>query len=54
VDLKLVDNEKGGGVGRLATVQRWFGTMAIDVSLLFNYVVVFSSTNFRFRFVKTS
>jgi hypothetical protein len=36
------------------TVRRRFWTMAVDVCLLFNFVVVFSSTNFRFRFVKTS
>jgi hypothetical protein len=34
--------------------QRRLRTVAIDVCLLFNFVVVFSSTNFRFRFVKTS
>jgi hypothetical protein len=39
---------------RLATVQRLFRTVAIDVCLLLNFVVVFSSSNFRFRFVKTS
>ncbi len=53
---KVVGNEKGGesGLGRLATVRRWFQTMAIDVCLLFNVVVVFSSMYFRFVFVKPS
>jgi hypothetical protein len=45
--------EREGG-GRLANVQRWFRTVAIKVCLLFNVVVVFSSTYFRFHFVKTS
>ncbi len=42
IHLKVVGNEKGGGVGRLATVQRCFRTVAIDVCLLFNIAVVFS------------
>jgi hypothetical protein len=51
--LKVVDNEKGGGPGGW-TVRRCFRTMAIDVCLLFNVAVVFSSTYFRFLFVKHS
>jgi hypothetical protein len=42
------------GFGRLATVQRWFWTVAIDVCLLFNVAVVFSSKYFHFLFVKPS
>ncbi len=49
---KVVGNEKGEGVGRLATVWRWFQTMEIDVCLLFNVAIVFSSMYFRFLLVK--
>jgi hypothetical protein len=42
------------GVGKLASVRRWFRTVAIDVSLLFNVAVVFSSKYFRFLFVNLS
>jgi hypothetical protein len=35
---------KNEGVRRLATVRRRFWAVAIDVCLLFNIVVVFSST----------
>jgi hypothetical protein len=52
--LEVVGYEKVGWVGRLANVPRWFKTIAIDVCLLFNVVVVFSSTYFCFRFVKNS
>ncbi len=45
---------EGGGVEKLASVRRWFRTVAIDVCLHFDFVVVFSSTNFRFLFVMTS
>jgi len=38
------------GVRRLATVQRWYRTVAINVCLLFNVAVVFSSKYFRFLF----
>jgi hypothetical protein len=37
---------------KLASVRRWFRTVAIDVCLLFNVTVVFSSPYFRFLFVK--
>jgi hypothetical protein len=30
----------GGGVGRLATVRRWFRTVVTDVCLFFNVAVV--------------
>jgi hypothetical protein len=40
------------GVGKLASVRRWYRTVAIDVCLLFNVVVVFALTYFRFLFVK--
>jgi hypothetical protein len=33
---------KNEGVGKLAIVLSWYWTMAIDVCLLFNVVVVFS------------
>ncbi len=35
------------GIGNLATVRRWFRTVAIDDCLNFNVAVVFSSTYFR-------
>ncbi len=54
VTLKVVGNEKGGGVKKQATVRIWFRTVAIDVCLIFNVVVVFSTTNFRFLFVNLS
>jgi hypothetical protein len=44
----------GGGVKKQATVRIWFRTVAIDVSFIFNVAVVFSSTYFRFLFVKFS
>ncbi len=37
-------------VGKLASVQRRFRTGAIDVCLIFNVAVVFSSNYFRFWF----
>ncbi len=40
------------GVGKLASVRRWFQTVAIDVCFLFNVAVVFSSKYFRFLFAK--
>jgi hypothetical protein len=40
------------GVGKLVSVRRWFRTVAIDVCLLLNVAVVFSSKYFRFLFVK--
>jgi hypothetical protein len=40
------------GVGRLATVQIWFRTVAIDVCFLFYVAIVFSSKYFHFLFVK--
>jgi hypothetical protein len=40
------------GVGELASVRRWFRTVAIDVCLLFNVAVVFSLKYFRFLFCK--
>ncbi len=51
---ELVWVMKNEGVGRLATVQRWFRTVVIDVCLLFNVAVVFSSKYFHFLFVKPS
>jgi|688.fasta_scaffold1183950_1 hypothetical protein len=42
------------GVSRLATGRRWFRTMAVDVCLLFSFVVIFFSTYFRFPFVEPS
>ncbi len=50
--LKIVGNEKGGGVGKQATDRIGYRTVAIDVCLLFNVVVVFSATYFCFLFVK--
>ncbi len=38
------------GVGRLASVRRWFQTEAIDVCLLFNVAVLFSSNYSEFPF----
>ena len=43
---------KGRGVKKQATVRIWFRTMAIEVCLIFIVAVVFSSTYFRFLFVK--
>jgi hypothetical protein len=45
---------KSEGVKKQATVRIWFRTVAIDVCLIFNVAVVFSSTSFRFLFVKLS
>jgi hypothetical protein len=45
---------KGRGIGKQATFKRWFRTGAIDVCLVFNVPVVFSSTYFPFLFVKLS
>jgi hypothetical protein len=42
------------GVGKMASVQRWFRTVAIDVCLIFNVAVVSSSKYFRFLFVQLS
>jgi hypothetical protein len=42
------------GVGKLASVRRWFRTVAIDVCLIFNVAVVFSSKYFRFLLVQLS
>jgi hypothetical protein len=42
------------GVRKLASVRKWYRTVAIDVCLLFNVVVVFSYTYFHFLFVKPS
>ncbi len=48
-------NEKEGrGIKKQATVRMWFRTVAIDVRLIFNVAVVFSSKYFRFLFVKLS
>ncbi len=46
------DKWKMREVGKLASVQRWFRTVPIDVCLVFKVIVVFSSTYFRFLFVK--
>jgi hypothetical protein len=48
------DQWKLRGVGKLASVRRWFRTVAIDVCLLFKVAVVFSSKYFHFLFVKLS
>ncbi len=48
------DQWKMRGVGKLASVRRWFRTVAIDVCLLFNIAVVFSSKYFRFLLVNHS
>jgi hypothetical protein len=45
---------KNEGVGKLANVRRWFQTVAINVCLIFNVAVVFSSKYFRFLFVQLS
>ncbi len=45
---------KNEGVGKLASVRRWFRTVAIDICLIFNVAVVFSSKYFRFLFVQLS
>jgi hypothetical protein len=50
--LKVVGNEKSGGVRKQATVRIGNRTMAIDVCLLFNVAIVFCATCFRFLFVK--
>jgi hypothetical protein len=52
--LKVVGNEKTRGVGNLATVRRWFRTVAIDDCLNFIVAFVFSSSHFHFLFVKLS
>ncbi len=50
--LKVVGNEKLGGVKRLAPGRRWYRTVAINVCLLLNVAVIFSSAYFRFLFVE--
>jgi hypothetical protein len=40
------------GVGSLAAVRLWYRTVVINVCLIFNRPVVFSSKYFRFLFVK--
>jgi hypothetical protein len=53
IHLKDVCNKKGGGLGSWLLFED--GSDRGDrCQLLFNFVVVFSLTNFRFRFVKTS
>jgi hypothetical protein len=42
------------GVEKLASVRRWFRTVAINVCLTFNVAIVFSSKYFRFLFVQVS
>jgi hypothetical protein len=54
ISLRVVGNEKGGGVKKQATVRIWFRTVVTDVCLIFNVAVIFSSTYFRFLFVKLS
>jgi hypothetical protein len=41
-------------VENLATIRRWFRTVAIDVCLVYIVAVVFSSKYTRFLFVKLS
>jgi hypothetical protein len=45
---------KRDGGRKQATFRRWFRTVAIDICLVFNVPVVFSSTYFRFLLVKLS
>jgi hypothetical protein len=45
---------KKEGVEKLASVLRWYRTVAVDVCLLFNLILVFSLKYFRFLFVKPS
>jgi hypothetical protein len=40
------------GVGSLATDRIWYGTVVIDVCSVFNGLVVFFATYFRFLLVK--
>jgi hypothetical protein len=40
------------GAGKQATVRIWFRTVAIDVSLIFNVAIIFSSKYFPFLSVK--
>jgi hypothetical protein len=42
------------GFGKLASVRRWFRTVVMDVCLLFNVAIDFSSKYFRFLFVNLS
>ncbi len=48
------DQWKMRGIGKLASVRKWFRTVAIHVCLIFNVPVVFSSKYFRFLFVQLS
>jgi hypothetical protein len=48
------DQLKIRGVGKLASVRRWFRIAAIDFCLIFNVAVVCSWNYFRFLFVKLS
>ncbi len=52
--LKGSDQWKMRRVWKLASVRRWFWTVAINVCLLFNVAVIFSWKYFRFLFVKPS
>jgi hypothetical protein len=45
---------KNEEVGKLASIRRWFRTVAIDVCLLFNVAVVFSLKYLCFLFLKLS
>jgi hypothetical protein len=49
-----VGNEKVRWPVKQATVRIWFRAVAIDVCLIFNVAIVFSSKYFRFLFVKLS
>ncbi len=52
LSFKGSDQWKMRGVEKLVSVRRCYRTVAFDVCLHFNFVVVFSPTNFRFPFCK--
>ena len=47
--LKVVGNEKEGGVKKLANDGNWPQTAAIEVCLPYNFAVIFDFMYFRFR-----
>ncbi len=48
IELKVVGNEKEGGVGKVANDWNWSRTAAIDILLAFKFAVVFILMYFRF------
>jgi hypothetical protein len=52
--LKVVYNEKRGGLSIMVVVSIEYGTLAIEVGLVLNLAVVFSSTYFLFRLEQTN